>query len=259
MDLQYLTRTFGVTGRTALVTGSSTGIGLAIAEALGRSGARVIVNARHGDRCADAAARLRAQGIEALSVPFDVTDAQAVSEAFGRLGSDEVGVDLLVSNAGVQDRQPVVDMSPESWQSLQDVHVKGAFHCVRAALPGMVTRSFGRIVLMSSVAARAAVPNICGYATAKGALAAFARALAVEYGERGITVNALAPGFVRTEFTAALQANADFAEFLGRSVPLHRWGTVEEIAPAVVFLCSAAGAFVTGHSLTIDGGLLAHL
>lgn len=259
MDVRYVARMFGVVGKTALVTGSSTGIGLAIAEALGRSGARVILNARDEQRCTQAAARLCGEGIDAVAAPFDVRDDQAVADAFRSLEARGLGVDLLVSNAGVQDRKPVLDMPAGSWQSLQDVHVGGAFRCVRAALPGMLARGFGRIVLMSSVAARAAVPNIAAYATAKGALAAFARALAVEYGDRGITANALAPGFVRTDFTAALQDSADFAEFLARSVPMRRWGTVDEIAPAVVYLCSAAGGFVNGHLLAIDGGLLAHL
>ena len=259
MDVRYVARMFGVADRTALVTGSSTGIGLAIAEALGKSGARVILNARDGQRCAQAAERLRGDGIDAVAEAFDVRDDQAVSDAFRRLEARGFGVDLLVSNAGVQDRKPVLDMPLDSWRALQDVHVGGAFHCVRAALPGMLSRGFGRIVLMSSVAAQAVLPNIAGYATAKGALAAFARALAVEYGDRGITANAIAPGFVRTDFTAALQESSDFADFLARSVPMRRWGTVDEIAPAVVYLCSAAGGFVNGHLLAIDGGLLARL
>jgi gluconate 5-dehydrogenase len=139
------------------------------------------------------------------------------------------------------------------------VHVNGAFNCARAVLPGMCDRGFGRLVLMSSVAGQASMPNIAAYATAKGAIAAFTRALAVEYGGKGITCNALAPGFVRTGFTQGLQDKPEFQDFLQASVPAGRWGETQDVAPAVVYLSSAAGAFVNGHVLAIDGGLLAHM
>lgn len=259
MDPDFLARTFGLAGRTALVTGGCSGLGLAIAEALGRSGARVLVNGRHADRCETVAQDLRRAGIAALPAPFDVADEAAVTQAVTRFAAEGIDVDVLVTSAGTQDRRPVTEMSSAQWQALMDVHVNGAFHCARAVLPGMVARGQGRIVLMSSVAGQAAMPNIAAYASAKGAVAAFARALAVEYGPRGITANAIAPGFTRTGFTQALQANADFQKFLAAAVPAGRWAEPHEIAPAVVYLASAAGAFVNGHVLTLDGGLLAHL
>ena len=259
MDPAFLARTFGLAGRTALVTGGGSGLGLAIAEALGRSGARVLVNGRHAERCESAVAQLRGAGIAALAVPFDVADAAAVTEAAARLAAEHIDVDVLVTSAGSQDRRPVTEMTSAQWQALMDVHVNGAFHCARAWLPGMVSRGYGRIVLMSSVAGQAAMPNIAAYASAKGAVAAFARALAVEYGAHGITANAIAPGFARTGFTEALQGSAEFQKFLATAVPAGRWAEPHEIAPAVVYLASAAGAFVNGHVLTLDGGLLARL
>ena len=145
-----------------------------------------------------------------------MADGEAVAAALRELEAAGWAPDVLVSNAGNQNRKPVVEMTPAEWQALQNVHVNGAFNCARAALPGMVRRGFGRIVLMSSVAGQATMPNIAAYATAKGAIAAFARALAVEYGGSGITCNALAPGFVRTDFTQGLQDNPQFQSFLSR-------------------------------------------
>jgi gluconate 5-dehydrogenase len=255
----FLSAAFGLAGRTALVTGSCSGLGLAIAQALGRAGARVIVNGRQARRCEAVAQELAAQGITALAAPFDVSEAPMVAEASRRLADEGRHVDVLVANAGVQNRKPVIEMTLPEWRALMSVHVDGAFICARAFLPGMLARGFGRVILMSSVAGCASMPGIAAYASAKGALAAFTRALAVEYGARGITANAIAPGFTRTEFTRKLQDNPAFDQFLASSVPIGRWAEPREIAPAAVYLASPAGSFVNGHVLTIDGGMLAHL
>ncbi len=132
MDPEFLARTFGLAGRTALVTGSCSGLGLAIAEALGRSGARVVVNSRHAGRCESAVEQLRRAGIAALAAPFDVAEEAAVTEAVDRLTAEGIGVDLLVTSAGNQDRRSVTEMSSAQWQALMDVHVNGTFHCARA-------------------------------------------------------------------------------------------------------------------------------
>lgn len=259
MQTTWFEKVFSLTGRTALVTGAAGGLGSAISDALGRAGATVVVNGRDPGRCAAAVAELTRAGVEAVAEPFDVSDEQALAHAMARLRERGLAIDILVANAGAQNRKPLVDMSLAEWQELMNVHVNGAFNCARACLPGMLERRFGRIVLMSSVAGLAALPNVCAYATAKAALASFARALAVEYGGRGITANALAPGFVRTAFTRALQESPDFEKFLATEVPAGRWAEPAEIAPAVVFLAAAAGAFVNGHVLTLDGGMLARM
>ena len=259
MKHDYLDQTFGLAGRVALVTGAARGLGYAIAQALGRAGAQVVVNDLSQDACDAACARLAGEGITAHASPFDVADATAVASAVSQLEDAGLPIDVLVSNAGNQNRKAVVDMTPAEWQTLQNVHVNGAFHCARAVLPGMGKRGFGRIVLMSSVAGQATMPNIAAYATAKGAIAAFTRALAVEYGASGVTCNALAPGFVRTDFTQGLQDNPQFQAFLSTSVPVGRWATPEDIAPAVVYLASPGASFVNGHVLAIDGGLLARM
>lgn len=259
MDPDYLAQTFGLATRSALITGSCSGLGLAIARALGRTGATVYINGRHADRCATVARDLASCGIDARPAPFDVANEPSVIEAFRRFDEQGIAFDVLVTCAGNQDRKPVTDMTLSQWRALMAVHVEGAFLCVRAVLPGMIARRHGRIILMSSVAGQAAMPNIDAYASAKGAIAAFARAVAVEYGGHGITANAIAPGFTRTGFTQALQQNDAFGKFLEAAVPAGRWAEPEEIAPAVVFLASTAGRFVNGHTLAIDGGLLAHL
>lgn len=255
----YLEQTFGLEGRTALITGGYGGLGDAIARALGRAGARVVINGRDAARCAQAVRTLGDSGIQALAAPFDVADEKAVAGAVAALQAQGVTVDTLVVNAGVQHRSPIVDMSLAQWQALMNVHVNGAFNCVRAFLPGMIEKGYGRILLMSSIAAQETMPNIAAYASAKGAISAFTRAVAVEYGGKGITANALAPGFVRTAFTRALQDNPEFQQFLTTAVPLGRWAEPEEIAPAVVFLASAGAAFINGQVLTIDGGMLARM
>ncbi|MGB6103904.1 MAG: SDR family NAD(P)-dependent oxidoreductase [Pusillimonas sp.] len=259
MSSNYLTSTFGLTGRVALITGAAGGLGYAIAQSLGQAGASVVINDLDPQACRSAAERLQKLGIATYSSSFDVSDPKAVQAGVDELAAQGLGIDILVSNAGNQNRKAVIDMQADEWDALMRVHVNGAFNCARAVLPGMCNKGFGRLVLMSSVAGQAAMPGIAAYATAKGAVAAFSRAIAVEYGGKGITCNALAPGFVRTGFTQGLQEKPEFQEFLQSSVPAGRWGEPQDVAPAVVYLASAAGAFVNGHLLAIDGGLLAHM
>ena len=259
MDSAFLAETFGLRGRTALVTGAAGGLGLAIARALGLAGARVVVNDLDAARCEAAVGSLRAEAIAAEASVFSVTDSNAVHAEVERLSAAGWGVDILVSNAGNQNRKPLVDMSLDEWKQIQAVHVEGAFNCCHAVLPGMVAGKRGTVVVMSSVAGQATIPGISAYATAKGALAAMTRAIAVEYGAHGITCNALAPGFVKTSFTSALQAREGFESFIEQAVPAGRWGEPEDIAPLVVAFASKGGAFINGQVVAIDGGMLARM
>lgn len=259
MSVDFLSKRFGLHERVALVTGAARGLGYAIARHLGLAGATVVVNDLHADECKRAAQELAAEGVRAHACVFDVSDADAVSAAASSLREQGFHVDVLVSNAGNQNRKPLVEMAPTEWQAIQSVHVNGAFHCARAFLPGMVERGHGSLVLMSSVAGQAVMPNISAYATAKGAIAALTRAIAVEYGGKGITCNALAPGFVKTQFTAALQDNAQFQSFLSTAVPAGRWAEPDDIAPAVMFLAGSGARFINGQVLALDGGMLARM
>lgn len=250
---------FGLAGRTALVTGAAGGLGRAIATAVGRAGARVVVNDLDAAQAAAAVADLGARGITARAAVFDVADAAQVDAAAAALQAADWHVDLLVSNAGNQNRKPLTAMQPQEWRAIQSVHVDGAFHICRAFLPGMVERGRGSVVLMSSVAGQATIPEISAYATAKGALAALTRAIAVEYGPHGITCNALAPGFVRTGFTTALQQREGFQQFIEQAVPVGRWAEPDDIAPLVLTLAGKAGRFINGQVIAIDGGMLARM
>lgn len=259
MNVGFLAETFGLDGRTALVTGAAGGLGLAIARGLGSAGARVVVNDLDVDRCAVAVGRLLKEGIAATSAVFSVSDGGAVHAEIARLAAEGWGIDILVNNAGNQNRKPLVEMSIEEWKQIQAVHVEGAFNCCHAVLPGMVAGKRGTVVIMSSVAGQATIPGISAYATAKGALAAMTRAIAVEYGPHGITCNALAPGFVKTSFTSALQQREGFQSFIEQAVPAGRWAEPEDIAPLVVAFAGKGGAFINGQVVAIDGGMLARM
>ena len=259
MNESYLKQVFGLQQRTALVTGSARGIGRAVAYALGKAGARVVINDLDAARCSETLNAFREEGIETSVAAFDVSERAAVMDAKHQLEAQGWAIDILVSNAGNQNRKPLIDMTPEEWQSLMNVHVMGALNCTQAFLPGMCSRGFGRVVMMSSVSAVATMPNIAAYSTAKASLAAMARAIGVEYGAYGVTANAVAPGFVRTDFTVGLQQREGFEQFLQDSVPCARWAVPEDIAPAVLYLTSPAGSFVNGQLLAIDGGMLARM
>lgn len=259
MNNSYLNDVFGLKDRTVLITGAAGGLGQSLARSLGLAGARIVVNDLRDEACQQAVKSLHAEDIDAVAAPFDVTKFEEVSGAVSSLTQQGYAVDVLISNAGTQNRKLVTDMAPEEWRALHSVHVDGAFNCVKAVLPSMIERQFGRIIVVSSVAGSVAMPGISAYATAKGALSSFTRALAVEYGGHGITANAIAPGFVKTPFTSALQESQAFQDFIESSVPVGRWAMPTDIGPAVVFLVSAAGSYVNGHVLTIDGGLLARM
>jgi len=259
MANDYLTDTFGLTGQVALVTGSARGIGLAIAKALGHAGAHVVISDLSAQACDDAAHALVREGLRASAVVMDVSDPASVRKAQSELTQQGIRVDILVNNAGNQNRKALVEMSPDEWQQLMNVHVNGAFNCTQTFLPDMVSQGYGRIVMMSSVSGQATMPLIAAYSTAKAATASMARSIAVEYGAHGITANAIAPGFVKTDFTKGLQQRDGFDDYLKASVPAGRWALPEDIAPVVLFLASAAGGFVNGQVLAIDGGLLARM
>ena len=259
MDTTYLSQTFGLQGRTALITGSARGIGYAMALALGRAGARVVINDLQQLTCDAAVKALQSLGIDARAAAFDVSDFAAVQAAGQALDAAGWPIDILISNAGNQNRKALVEMSREEWQKIQDVHVGGAFNCARVFLPGMRARGKGSVVLTSSVSGQSTMPLIGAYSTAKASLSALARAIAVEYGPQGVTANAIAPGFVKTEFTVGLQQREGFEDFLRQEVPQNRWATPEDIAPVVLFLVSPAAAYVNGQTVAIDGGLLAQM
>ncbi len=243
---------FKLTGRTALVTGSGRGLGWEMAKGLAEAGARVLLHGRSKDRLAERLGELRKAGVAADALAFDMADRGAMAKAIAAAGP----IDILIHNVGERDRRAFLDIEPEAFDRLIDVDLTAAHALVRLVLPGMIERGWGRLIMVTSIAGDLAVPNASSYVTAKGGLAAFARALAVEFGAKGITVNALSPGFFATETNARMIASPNGEKHRERS-PAKRWAEPHEIAGAAIFLASPAASYVNGHTLIVDGGVSA--
>ncbi len=242
---------FSLRGKVALVTGASRGVGLAMATSLARAGAGVVVNGRNPDRLAPVVDALRGQGLDARALAFDVGDEQAVAAAFAGLER----LDILVSNVGLRNRRPLEALSTADMRAMLDVNLTAPFALAKAAAALMLPRRWGRVIMVTSIAGPRSRSGDAAYTAAKGGLAALTRALAVEYGPRGITANAIAPGFFATETNAERAADPAYKPCIEQRVPLRRWGQPQEIGGAAVFLASDEAAYVNGHVLTVDGGL----
>ena len=240
---------FDLSGRSALVTGSTRGLGLALARALAEAGARVAVNGRSAEAAAEVAASIDG----AVAAAFDVTDEAAVATAVGELGP----VDVLVNNAGGGLRKPLLDVSLEEWRSALDANLTSAYLVARAVAPGMIERGSGKVVNICSVMSELARETIAPYTAAKGGLKMLTRAMCSEWARHGIQANAIAPGYFETDLTEPLRADAEFDAWLRARVPAGRWGSPDELAGAVVFLASSASDYVNGQILYVDGGLTA--
>ncbi len=244
---------FDLAGRAALVTGSTRGIGLAIARALAQAGAGVVVNGRDPEAVARRSAELAAEGLDVRGAAFDVTDEQAVADAVAELGR----LDVLVNNVGITLRKPLEQVSLGEWRHLLEVNLTSAFLVSRAVVGGMLERGSGKIVNLCSVQSELARATIAPYSASKGGLKLLTRAMCAEWAGRGIQVNAIGPGYFATELTEPLQADAEFDAWVRRRVPAGRWGEPADLAGAAVFLASAASDFVNGQVLYVDGGLTA--
>jgi gluconate 5-dehydrogenase len=248
---------FSLQGRVALVTGAARGIGWKIAQSVASAGAHVVVNDLDEGAVSARAAELREAGFSASHAAFDVTDEEAVNAGVAGIVAARGAVDILVNNAGIQRRKMFHEFSYAEWRAVIDTHLNGSFLVTRALVPGMIERKFGRIIMLGSIAVQQPKQALSAYAAAKGGLTSLVRALAVELGQHGITANALAPGFIATEFTRALQDDETFTRNMLARVPSGRWGEPGDLAPAIIYLASPAGAFVNGSILTVDGGFLA--
>jgi gluconate 5-dehydrogenase len=247
---------FDLTGRVALVTGSSRGLGFAIARGLAAAGARVVLHGRDVARLREAAHALpNAAGFLA----FDVSDTAATRDAFARIRTEHGRLDVLVNNAGVIPRKPLLETTDEDWAAVIDSNLSACFRLSREAARLMVPAQRGRIVMVSSIMGFVGRPSIPGYVTAKAGLHGMTRALAVELAPHGITVNALAPGFFPTDATDVLHKNPDFNALIATRAPMARWGDPPELEGPAVFLASDASSYMTGHVLVVDGGLTASL
>jgi gluconate 5-dehydrogenase len=252
-------RLFDLTGRTALVTGSSKGIGLVLARALGSAGATIILNARDASRLEASCVELVALGLKAHACAFDVTDAEAVDAAIAKIESEIAPIDILVSNAGMQFRAPFTEFPIEAWHDLMRTNVDSVFLVGRAVSRRMIERRRGKIINVCSVQSELGRPGIAPYAATKGAVKMLTKGMATDLGRYGIQVNGLGPGYFRTELTQALVEDEAFSTWLANRTPAGRWGEVEELGGAAVFLASDASSFVNGHILYVDGGITSSL
>jgi gluconate 5-dehydrogenase len=244
---------FDLTGKLALVTGSSQGIGLALARGLAEAGAKVVLNGR--DAAKLEAARAHVPG--AVAAAFDVTDHAAVEAGIAAVEAAHGPLSILVANAGINLRAPSVDMPPETWRRVMDVNLDGVWYCCQAAGKRMVARGRGKIITICSVQSELGRPTIAPYAASKGALRMLTRTLCAEWAKHGVNVNGLAPGYYDTELTSVLVQDPVFTDWLCQRVPAGRWGRVEELVGAAVFLAAPASDFVHGQLIFVDGGMTA--
>ncbi|MBR0672524.1 SDR family oxidoreductase [Neoroseomonas soli] len=248
---------FDLTGRLALVTGSSQGIGYALAKGLAEAGAKVVLNGRDPAKLAAACAKLAGLGIATETAAFDVTDPDAVEAGIAAIEAVHGPLHILVANAGINLRAPSVEMPPETWRKVLGVNLDGVWFCCQAAGKRMVARGAGKIITICSVQSELGRPTIAPYASSKGALRMLTRTLCAEWAKHGVNVNGVAPGYYDTELTSALVQDPAFTDWLGKRVPAGRWGKVEELTGATVFLAAPASDFVHGHLLYVDGGMTA--
>lgn len=251
-------RLFNLNQKTILITGSSQGIGFALAKGLAQAGGHIILNGRNQVRLDRATAHLIKQNLSAQSSSFDVTDAEATKKAIVAI-ENERAIDVLINNAGMQHRTPLQDFPAEKWQQLMRLNLDSVFNVSQPVARYMIERGAGKIINICSVQSELGRPGIAPYSASKGALKMLTKGMCIDWGQYGIQVNGLGPGYFKTELTEALVKDKDFSAWLKHRTPAGRWGNVEELVGAAIFLASSASSFVNGHILYVDGGITASL
>ena len=250
---------FDLTGRTALITGSSRGLGRAMAEGLAEAGAAIVLNGADGDRLAKAAAEMRASGHTVHEARFDVTAEADVLAAFATLDAQGIAVDILVNNAGIQFRRPMVDLETADWRRVIETNLTSAFVIGREAAKRMIPRGSGKIINIGSLTSELARATVAPYTVAKGGIKMLTRAMTAEWAAHGIQANAIGPGYMLTDMNQALVDDPAFNAWVVGRTPSKRWGKPGELIGTAVFLASAASDYVNGQIIYVDGGMLAVL
>jgi len=249
---------FDVTGRIVLITGSSRGLGLAMARGLGRAGAHPVLNGRDEKRLTEAVESLRRDGLAADGYAFDVRTSELES-IVAAIEADLGAIDVLINNAGINLRGPLEQIDDATWQSVLDVNLTGAFRMARAVVKGMIRRRRGKIINICSLMSEASRPTTGPYTASKGGLKLLTKAMALEWGPHNIQVNAIGPGYFLTEMTRPLAADEQFDAWVKAKTPAGRWGQPDDLLGTVQFLASRASDFVNGQIIHVDGGWLAGL
>jgi gluconate 5-dehydrogenase len=251
---------FSLEGKIALITGATYGIGMAMAMALGKAGAKIRFNARSAEQIAAATEEYRAAGLDASGYQCDVTDEKAVEAMIADIAQKTGEIDILVNNAGIIKRIPALDMSLGEFREVIDIDLLGPFIMSKTVAPGMIRKGGGKIINICSMMSELGRETVSAYAAAKGGLKMLTKNLACEWAEHNIQVNGIGPGYIATPQTAPLcTAGHPFNDFILAKTPAARWGIPEDLEGPIVFLASAASNFINGHILYVDGGILASI
>jgi len=244
----------------ALITGSTRGIGFALAQGLAEAGAAVIINSRQQNAVTQAVAKLQALGLNARGAVFDVADPAGVDAAFGGFDRDGLAIDILINNAGIQHRQPMLELSLEDWNRVINTNLTAAFMVGRAAARRMVDRGHGgKIINIGSLTSEAGRATVAPYTVAKGGIKMLSKAMAAEWAQFNIQANSIGPGYILTDMNEALINNPSFDAWVKSSNPAQRWGRPEELVGTAIFLASGASSYVNGQIIYVDGGWLSVL
>jgi len=246
---------FRLDGRLCLVTGSSQGIGLTLAQGLAEHGASVVLNGRDRGKLQGVSEQLRSKGLKVQACAFDATDRDAASAGIGMIEAQFGPIEVLVNNAGMQHRSPLEDFPADRWELLLATNVSSVFYVSQAVARYMIPRGHGKIINIASVQSELARPGIAPYGATKGAVRNLTRGMCADWARHGLQVNAIAPGYFKTPLNQALVDDHDFSSWLEKRTPAGRWGNVDELIGAAVFLASRASSFTNGHVLYIDGGI----
>ncbi|MDF1571160.1 MAG: gluconate 5-dehydrogenase [Bacteroidales bacterium] len=249
---------FDLTGKTALVTGATHGLGMAIATGLARAGAKIIINDVFGDKLEAAREVYKNNGIDVSTYPLDVTDEAAVNELIPRMEKEVAPIDILVNNAGIIKRIPILEMKADEFREVLDVDLTGPFIMSKAVAPGMIERGHGKIINMCSMMSELGRNTVSAYAAAKGGLKMLTRSMATEWARHNIQINGIGPGYFATAQTEPIRVDGHpFNDFIINRTPAGKWGEPEELAGTAIFLASDASNFVNGIVVYVDGGILA--
>ncbi len=246
---------FSVNGKTALVTGSTGGLGLYLARGLAKREARVIINGRNQAKVDDRVQQLKESGFDAFGSVFDVTNSKQVGKGIEQIIEKAGPIDILVNNAGINIRGALEDFPEQDWKTVLDTNLTGVYLVSKAVVKSMIEQQAGKIINIGSVQSELGRPTIAAYAASKGGIKMLTKGMAAEWARHNIQVNAIGPGYFKTDLTKPLYENPEFDEWLCNRTPSNRWGNPDELIGALIFLASSASSYVNGHMLFVDGGL----